>query len=107
MHPEVDEETILSPHPQPDLSKTKRGPHEALGCTITNVPYESPEFPVHQAPRHSPTKSRYGGPLASHNVIPVIEPPTLPHHERNLYQVYNDIAEEEESEVTRWEKNCG
>jgi len=57
---------------------------------------------VHQAPRPSPTKPLYGGPLASHNVIPVIEPAKLPHHDRNLYKVYNDIAEEEESEVTRW-----
>ena len=59
---------------------------------------------MHQAPRPSPTKPLYGGPLASHNVIPVIEPPKLPHHDRNLYQVYNDIAEEEESEVIRWER---
>jgi len=34
----------------------------------------------------------------------VIEPPKLPHQDRNLYQVYNDIAEWEESEVTRWER---
>jgi len=59
---------------------------------------------VYQAPRPSPTKPLYGGPLASHNVIPVIEPPKLPHHDRNLYQVYNVIAEEEESEVTRWKR---
>jgi len=104
MDPEVDEETILSPPPRPDLSKIKRRLHEALGCTTTSVPCESPECPVHQVPRPSTTKPLYGGPLASHNVIPVIEPPKVPHHDRNLYQVYNDIAEEEESEVTRWER---
>ena len=103
MDPEIDEETILSPRPRPDLSKIKRRLHEALGCTTRNVPCESPECPVHQAPRPSPTKPCYRGPLISHNVIPVIEPPTLPHQDSNLYQVYNDIAEEEESEVTRWE----
>jgi len=43
-------------------------------------------------------------PLASHIVIPVIEPPKLPHHDRNLYQRYNDIADEKESEVTIWER---
>jgi len=105
MYPEINEETILSPRPRPDLSKIKRRLHEALGCTTTNVPCESPEGPVHQDPRPSPTKPLYGEPLASSNVIPVIEPPKLPHHDRNLYQVYNDIAEEEESEVTSWERN--
>jgi len=65
---------------------------------------KSLECPVHQAPRPSPTMPLCGGPLASHNFIEVIEPPKLPHHDRNLYQVYNDIAEEEESEVTRWER---
>jgi len=104
MDPEFNEETIVSPRPRPDLSKIKRRLHEALGCTTTNVPCESPECPVHQAPRPSPTKPLYGGPLASHNVIPVIEPPKLPLHDRNLYKVYNDIGEEEESEVTRWER---
>jgi len=104
MDPEINEETILSPPPRPDLLKIKRRLHEALGCTSTNVPCESYECPVHQAPRRSPTKPLYGGPLAFHNVIPVIEPPKLPHHNRNLYQGYNDIAEEEESEVNRWEK---
>jgi len=104
LDPEIDEEMILSPRPRPDLSKIKRRLHEGLGCTTTNVPCESPECPVHQAPRPSPTKPLYGGPLASHNVIPVIEPPTHPHPDRNLYQVYNDIAEEEESDVTRWER---
>jgi len=104
MDPEVDEKTILSPQPRPDLSKIKRRRPEALGCPTINVPCESPESPVHLAPRLSPTKPLYGGPLASHNVIPVIEPPTVPHHDRNLYQVYNHIPEEEESEVTRWER---
>jgi len=104
MDPKLDEETILSPRPQPDLSQIQRRLYEALGCTTTNVPCERPECPVHQAPRLSPTKPRYGVPLASHNVIPVIEPPTLPHHDSNLYQVYNDIAEEDESQVTRWER---
>jgi len=101
---ENNEETILSPRPRPDLSKIKRRLHEALGCTTTNIPCESPGCPVHHAPRPSPTKPLYGGPLASHNIIPVIEPPKLPHHNGNLYQLYNDIAEEEESEVIRWER---
>jgi len=104
MDPEINEETSLSTRPRPDLLKIKRRLHEALGWTTANVPCESPECPVHQAPRPSPTKPLYVGPLASHNVIPVIEPRKLPHHDRNLYQVYNDIAEEEESEVTRWER---
>jgi len=104
MDPEINEETILSPRPRPDLSKINRRLDEALCCTTTNVSCKSPESPVHLAPRPSPTKPLYGGPLASHNVIPVIEPPKLPHHDRNLHQVYNDIAEEEESEVTRWER---
>jgi len=102
MDPEMDEETILSPRPRPDLSKIKRRLHEVPGCTTTNVPSESHLSPVHLAPRPSPTKPLYGGPLASHNVIPVIERPTLPHHGTNLYQVHNDITEEEESEATRW-----
>jgi len=104
MDMEINDGNILSPRPRPDLSKIKRRLHEALGCTTTNVPCGRPECPVHQAPRPSPTKPLDGGPLASHNVIPVIEPPKLPHHDRNLYKVYNDIAEEEESVVTRWER---
>ena len=36
--------------------------------------------------------------------MPFIEPPKLPHHDRNLCQVYKHIAEEEESEVSRWER---
>jgi len=95
MDPEIKEETILPPRPRPDLSKIKRRLHQALGCTTTNVPCESPECPVYQAPRPSPTKPLYGGSPASHNVISVIEPEKLPHHDRNLYQVYNDIAEED------------
>jgi len=103
---EINEKTILSPRPHPDLSKIKRRLHEALGCTTTHVPCKSPECPVHQARRPSPTKPLrvYGGPLSSHNIIPVIELPKLPHHNRSLYQVYNDIAEGEQSEVTRWER---
>jgi len=104
MDPEIHQATILSPRPRPDLSKIKRRLHEALGCTTTNVPCASPQCPVHLAPRPSSTKPLNGGPFASQNVIPVIEPPKLPHQDRNLYQVYNDIAEEEESEVTRWER---
>jgi len=38
MDPEINEETILSPRPRPDLSKIKTRLHEALGCTTTNVP---------------------------------------------------------------------
>ena len=56
---------------------------------------------MHQARRPSATKPLYGGPLSTHNVIPVSEPPRLAHHDRSLYEVYNDITEEEESEVTR------
>ena len=83
----------------------KRGSlHKALGLTTTNIPCQSPECPVHQARRPSSTKPFYGGPLSTHNVIPVIEPPRLPHHDRSLYEVYNDITEEEESEVTRMER---
>jgi len=104
MDAEIDEETIRSSRPRPDLSKIKRTLHEALGCTSTNVPCGSLKCPVHQAARPSPTNPLYGGPLVSHNLIPVIEPPPLHHHDRNLYEVYNDIPEEEESEVIRWER---
>jgi len=104
MDPEINEKTILSPRPRPDLSKIKRRLHETLGSTSTNVPCESPECLVHLAPRPSPAKPLYGGPLASHNIIPVIEPPKLPHHDRNLDQVYNDITKKKESEVIRWER---
>ena len=55
---------------------------------------------MHQAPRPSHTIPLYGGPLAPQNLFPVIEPPKVPHHDRNLSKEYNDIAEEEESEVT-------
>ena len=98
------EETILSPRPCPDLSKIKRRLHEALGCTTNNIPCESPGCPVHQARRPSPTKPLSRTPLSTHKVILVIEPPKLPHHDRSFYQVYNDIAGEDESEVTRMER---
>jgi len=87
MDPEVDKGTILSPRSRPELSKFSRKVYQALGCTTTNVFCESPECRVHQARRPSPTKPLYGGLLASHNVIPVIEPPKLPHQDRNLYKV--------------------
>ena len=104
MDMEPDRGRILSPRPRPDLSAIKRRLHEALGCTTTNISCESPEYPVHQARRPSPTKPLYEGPLSTHNVIPVIEPPRLPYHDRSLYEVYNDITEEEKSEVTRMER---
>ena len=50
---------ILSPRLRPNLSAIKRSLHEALGCTSTNIPSESPECPVHQARRPSPTKPLY------------------------------------------------
>ena len=104
MDTEPDRRKILSPRPCPDLSAIKRRLHEALGCTTTNIPCEIPECPVHQARRPSPTGPLYGRPLSTHNVILVIEPPRLPHHDRSLYEVYNDITEEEESEVTRMQR---
>ena len=104
MDTEPDEDTVHSPGPHPDLSKIKRRLHEALGCTTPGIPCESPECPVHQPRRPSLTNPLYGGPLATHNVIPIIQPPRLPYHDRSLYQVYNDIIEEEESEVTRMER---
>jgi len=54
MDPEIIVGTILTPRPRPDLSNIKRRLHEALGCMTTNIPCESPECPVHQAPRPSP-----------------------------------------------------
>jgi len=104
MDPEIVQEMILSPRPRPDLSKIKRKRHAVLGRTTTNVRCESPECSVYQAPRPSPTKPLYGDPLASHNFISVIEPPKVPHHNRNLDQIYNDIAEEKASQVTRGER---
>ena len=101
---EPDRGTILSPRPRPDLSAIKRRLHEALGCTTTNIPCESPECPVHQVRRPSATKPLYGRPLSTHNFIPVIELPGLPHPDRSLYEVYNDITEEEESDVTMMER---
>ena len=92
MDMEPDRGTILSPRPRPDLSAIKRRLHEALGFTTTNIPCESPECPVHQARRPSPTKPLYGGSLSIHNVISVIKPPRLPHHDRSLNEVYKDIT---------------
>ena len=104
MNTEPDRGKILSPRPRPDLSAIKRRLHEALGCTTTIITCESPECPVHQARRPSPTKPLYERPLSTHNVIPFIEPPRLPHHDRSLYEVFNDITEEEESQMTRMER---
>ena len=104
MDTEPDRGKILSPRHRPDLSAIQRRLHKALGYTTTNIPCESPECPVHQARRLSSTKPLYGGPLSTHNVIPVIKSPQLPHHDRSLYEVYNDITEEEESEVTWMER---
>jgi len=63
LDPETDKRTILSPRPRPDLSQIKRRLHEALGCATTNVPYASPECPVHLAPRLSPTTPSMEGRL--------------------------------------------
>ena len=104
MDTDPDEARVLSPRPRPDLSAIKRRLHEALGCSTDTYPCESPECLAYQARRTSSPKPLYGEPLSTHNVIPVIKPPRLPHHDRNLYQVYNDIAEEEEIDVTRWER---
>ena len=104
MDTDPDEERVLSPRPRPDLSAIKKRLHEALGYSTDTYPCESPECPAHQITRPSPPKPLYRGPLSSHNVIPVIKPPKLPHHDWNLYHVYNDIAEEEESDVTKWER---
>ena len=101
MDTDPDEERVLSPHPQSDLSAIKRRLHETLGCSTDTYPCESPECPVHQARQLSSTQPLYRGPQSTHNVIPVIKLPKLPHHDRSLYQVYNDIAEGEKSDVTR------
>lgn len=100
---EFDEETILSPGPQPHLLEIKGKLHEALVCTTTPVLCESRECLIHQARRPSLTQPLHGGPFSSHYGVPVIEPRMLLHHDRNLYQEYNDIAEEEGSEVTTWQ----
>ena len=96
------EPEVMEPRPRLDLSGIKRRLHEALGCTTLDIPCGSPECPVHQASRPSSSKPLYGGPLSHLNVIPVIEPPRLPHHDRALYEVYNDIQEEEDDQVKRW-----
>ena len=85
MDTDPDEERVLFPHPQPDLSAIKRRLHETLGCYTDTDPCESPECPVHQARRLSPTKPLYRGPQSTHNVIPVIKLSKLPHHDRSLY----------------------
>ena len=95
--------TVFSSRPRLDLKRIKRRLYETLGCTTTDIPCEGPECPAHQARRPSPTKPLYGGPLSTHNVILIIEPPKQPHNDRRPYQVYNDIAEEEERQVTSWE----
>src|SRR6195952_5663241 len=98
------EPEVISPRPCLDLSGIKRRLHEALGCTILAIPCGSPECLVHQASRPSSSKPLYGGPLSHLNIIRVVQPPRLPHHDQALYEVYNDIQEEEEDEVTRWQR---
>src|SRR6195952_2742808 len=96
------EPEVMEPRPRLDLSGIKRRLHEALGCTTLDIPCGSPECPVHQASRPLCSKPLYGGPLSHLNIIPVIEPPSLPHPHLALYEVYDDIQEEEEEdEVTR------
>ena len=96
---------IQAPLPRFNLKAIKKRLTDTLNCTSHYVDHcEEPECPVHQNARPLPTRPLYGGALSNYNqVTPVIEPPSLPHPQRQLYEVFDNIQEEED-EVTRLER---
>ena len=90
--------SVQPPKPHFDLGAIKKRLTDTLNCTSHYVNHcEELECPVHQNARPPPTRPLYGGALSHFNqVTSVIEPPSLPHHNRQLYEVFDDIQEEED-----------
>ena len=99
--------SVQAPLPRFDLKAIRKRLTDTLNCTSQYVDHhdcEEPECPVHQNARPPLTRPLYSGALSHYNQItPVIEPPSLPHYQRQLYEVFDDIQEEED-EVTRLER---
>ena len=63
---------------------------------------KNPEYLTHGQHRKRPL---YSDAFAHSNAtISAIEPPLLPHHERRLYETYDDTRSEEDDDVSRLER---
>ena len=97
--------SVQSSRPRFDLGTIKKRVTDTLSYTSDYVDNcKETECPVYQNARPPPTRPLYGGALSHYDqVTPVIEPASLPHHHRQLYEVFDNIQEEED-EVTWLER---
>jgi len=93
----------LSTRLRPDLSVLKRRLENAVLCNQTmHQECNKPNCPAH---RHHRKRPLYSSAFTHSNaIISAIEPPQLPHHERRLYEIYDDATDEEEDDVSRLER---
>jgi len=93
----------LSTRSRPDLSVLKRRLENAVLCNQTmHQVCNEPNCPAHRDHRKRPLYSSAF--THSNATISAIEQPQLPHHERRLYEVYDDATDEEEDNVPRLER---
>jgi len=112
VYPELPKSTLASPPVSrsplstrscPDLSVLKGRLENAVLCNQT-MHQECSELncPAH---RHHRKRPLYSSAVTHSNAtISAIEPPRLPHHERGLYEAYDDATDEEGDEVPRLER---
>ena len=93
----------LSTRSRPDLSVLKRRLENAVLCNQTmHQECNEPNCSAHRRHRKRPLYSSAF--THSNATISAIEPPQLPHHERRLYEVYDDATDEVENDLPRLER---
>lgn len=100
---EPNSETIVSPPPRPDLWRSREDYMKHSAALLPTSPLKAQSaWCTRPDGHHLPSLSMVGHspPTMSSQLLNHVK---LPHHDCSLYQVYNDIAEEEESDMTRRE----
>ena len=94
---DTDPDGVQSPNTRLDLGAIRKRVMKYLNCTLHYVDScEELDYPVHQNARPPPTKPLYRGALSHYNqVTPIIDPPSLPHFQWQLYEVFDKFQEEE------------
>ena len=93
----------VSARSRPDLSVLKRSRENAVLYNQTMHRRSSEHnCPAHGYHRKRPLDSSAFSHLNA--IISSIKPPQLPHHERGLYEVYDDATDEEEDDVPHLER---
>jgi len=111
-YPELPKSTTVSPpeagspvstRSHPDLGVLKSRLENAVLCNQTM--HQECNEPNCPAQRHHHKRPLYSRAFTHSNAtISAIEPPQLPHHERRLYEVYDDATDEVEDDVPHLER---